>query len=77
VYHDIPSRSAALNMVLLKRCSNGRDSTIRFIHGSFQRFRSLFWKICGHGNHAPQRDLARRWTGGGIVFHGDDLPTRS
>jgi lipoate-protein ligase A len=75
VYHDIPSRSAALNMAIDEALLETAEiPTIRFYtwdhlalsFGYFGRFADV-------ENHAPPRDLARRWTGGGIVFHGDDL----
>ena len=32
-----------------------------------------FGKFSDVAIYAAERDLVRRWTGGGIVFHGDDL----
>ncbi len=33
-----------------------------------------FGRFSDVADDASARDLVRRWTGGGIVFHGDDLP---
>ena len=32
-----------------------------------------FGKFADVANYASERDLVRRWTGGGVVFHGEDL----
>jgi lipoate-protein ligase A len=32
-----------------------------------------FGKFTDVANYAAERDLVRRWTGGGVVFHGEDL----
>jgi lipoyl(octanoyl) transferase len=51
-----------------------RTPTVRFY-----RWRSpavsfgYFGKFADVAIYAAERDLVRRWTGGGIVFHGDDL----
>jgi lipoate-protein ligase A len=74
-YHDESPHSAAMNMaideVLLETAV---VPTIRFY-----RWRSpalsfgYFGKFSDVVIYAAERDLVRRWTGGGIVFHGDDL----
>jgi lipoyl(octanoyl) transferase len=75
IYHDESPHSAAMNMsvdeALLESAS---IPTIRFY-----RWRSpalsfgYFGKFSNVAIYAVERDLVRRWTGGGIVFHGDDL----
>ena len=75
VYHDLDSRSAALNMAideaLLKSVT---EPTIRFYRWDHLALSfGYFGKFADVANHAAERDLVRRWTGGGIVFHGDDL----
>jgi lipoyl(octanoyl) transferase len=75
IYHDESPHPAAMNMaideVLLETAV---VPTIRFY-----RWRSpalsfgYFGKFSDVAIYAAERDLVRRWTGGGIVFHGDDL----
>jgi lipoyl(octanoyl) transferase len=75
VYHDHTPHSAAMNMAideaLLKYAAN---PVIRFY-----RWRSpalsfgYFGRFSDVANYQRERDLVRRWTGGGIVFHGNDL----
>jgi lipoyl(octanoyl) transferase len=75
VYHDDAARSAAMNMAideaLLEMAST---PSIRFYrwHSPALSF-GYFGRFTDVVDYAAQRDLVRRWTGGGIVLHGDDL----
>ena len=75
VYHDDAARSAAMNMAideaLLEMASN---PSIRFYrwHAPALSF-GYFGRFADVVDYAARRDLVRRWTGGGIVLHGDDL----
>ena len=75
IYHDQVARWAATNMaideVLLE---TARAVSIRFYrwHSPALSF-GYFGKFADVANYADERDLVRRWTGGGIVFHGEDL----
>lgn len=75
VYHDIAPRSAAMNMAIDEALLESTAApSIRFYcwespalsFGYFGRFADV-------ADKASERDLVRRWTGGGIVFHGQDL----
>ena len=75
VYQDLMPRSAAMNMAIDEALlETAVVPTIRFY-----RWRSpalsfgYFGKFSDVAIYAAERDLVRRWTGGGIVFHGDDL----
>jgi lipoate-protein ligase A len=75
VCHDETPRSAAVNMsideALLEMVMT---PTIRFYGWRSPALSfGYFGKFCDVASHAAERDLVRRWTGGGIVFHGDDL----
>jgi lipoate-protein ligase A len=75
VYNDVAPHSAAMNMAIDE--SLLETATIPCIR--FFRWQSpalsfgYFGKFADVAIHAGKRDLVRRWTGGGIVFHGDDL----
>src|SRR5438093_7860777 len=74
VYHDA-ARSAAMNMAIDEALLEMADiPAIRFYrwHSPALSF-GYFGKFADVVLYAAQRDLVRRWTGGGIVFHGDDL----
>ena len=74
VYHDSDSsRSAALNMAideaLLKIASR---PTIRFYRWDHPATSFGYFGKFSEAEHAG-RDTVRRWTGGGVVHHGNDL----
>jgi lipoyl(octanoyl) transferase len=72
VIHDLEFRSAALNMAideaLLEETPRPAIRFYRWDHPalSFEKFSDIV-------KFQFERDLVRRWTGGGIVFHGEDL----
>jgi lipoate-protein ligase A len=75
VYHDAAGHSAAMNMAIDEALLEyATVPSIRFYrwHSPALSF-GYFGKFAHVACYAGQRDLVRRWTGGGIVFHGDDL----
>src|SRR6266568_7912896 len=75
VYHDDTPHSAALNMAIDEALlEHAVVPSIRFYqwHSPALSF-GYFGKLADVADYADGRDLVRRWTGGGIVFHGEDL----
>jgi lipoate-protein ligase A len=75
VYHDDAPHSAAMNMAideaLLKLAA---VPSIRFYRWRAPALSlGYFVKFADVAIYNGERDLVRRWTGGGIVFHGEDL----
>jgi lipoyl(octanoyl) transferase len=75
IYHDISSRSAAINMALDEALlEQSPVPSIRFYRWNHPALSfGYFGKYLDVKVFADHRDVVRRWTGGGIVFHGDDL----
>ena len=75
VYRDIDSRSAALNMAIDEALlETVTRPTIRFYRWDHPALSfGYFGRFADVTEHESERDIARRWTGGGIVFHGADL----
>ena len=75
VCHDICPHATAMNMAIDEALLE--SATIPLIR--FYRWRSpalsfgYFGRFSDVAIYAAERDLVRRWTGGGIVLHGDDL----
>jgi lipoate-protein ligase A len=75
VYHDHTPRSAAVNMAIDEALLE--HATIPLIR--FYRWQcpglsfGYFGRFADVASYQWERDLVRRWTGGGIVFHGEDL----
>jgi len=75
VCKDAAPRSAAMNMAI----DEALFETVRLPSIRFYRWNSpalsfgYFGKFADVAYYAGERDLVRRWTGGGIVFHEDDL----
>ena len=75
VYHDDTAHSAAMNMAIDEALlEHAVVPSIRLYkwHSPALSF-GYFGKLADVADYAFERDLVRRWTGGGIVFHGDDL----
>lgn len=74
-YHDAALHSAAMNMAIDEALLE--HATVASIR--FYRWRApalsfgYFGKFSEVAIYERERDLVRRWTGGGIVLHGDDL----
>jgi lipoate-protein ligase A len=75
IYREAAAHSAAMNMAIDEALLEGITvPAVRFYQwqspalsfGEFGRFADV-------AKHQSNRDLVRRWTGGGIVFHGEDL----
>ena len=75
VYHDESSRTAALNMAIDEALlETAALPTIRFYRWDHPALSfGYFGKFADVENSLTKRDIVRRWTGGGIVLHGDDL----
>jgi lipoyl(octanoyl) transferase len=72
---DALPRSASMNMAIDEALlETATIPTIRFYswHSPALSF-GYFGRFSDVATYAAERDLVRRWTGGGIVFHGDDL----
>ncbi len=75
VYRDDAARSAAMNMAIDEALLEMANiPSIRFYrwHSPALSF-GYFGRFTDVVDYAAQRALVRRWTGGGIVLHGDDL----
>ncbi len=75
VYHDDEPRPAALNMALDEALLESVTvPTIRFYrwHRPSLSF-GYFGRYVDVAPHESEREIVRRWTGGGTVLHGGDL----
>ena len=75
ICRDATPRAAAVNMAIDEALlETAKVPSIRFYRWNSPALSfGYFGKFADVANYAPRRDLVRRWTGGGIVFHGDDL----
>ena len=75
VYHDQRAHSATMNMAIdeaLLQCLT--VPAVRFYRWQSPALSfGYFGRFADVGHYAAERDLVRRWTGGGTVFHGNDL----
>jgi len=75
VCHDVKPYSAAMNMAIDEALlKTAVVPTIRFYGWRSPALSfGYFGQFSDVAIYASERDLVRRWTGGGIVFHGDDV----
>ena len=75
VYEDSERRNASLNMAIDEALlGSATKPTLRF-YGWMRPSLSFgyFGRYDDAAREGGSRDLVRRWTGGGIVLHGNDL----
>ncbi len=75
VYHDGRPRSAAMNMAIDESLlESAKVPSLRFYRWDHAALSfGYFGRYAAVAPHQSERDLVRRWTGGGVVLHGDDL----
>src|SRR5215475_15082755 len=75
VYHEDTPHSAAMNMAIDEALlKSATEPTIRFYRWQSPALSfGYFGRFADVASYQRERDLVRRWTGGGIVFHGEDL----
>src|SRR6266705_1853321 len=75
IYQDLTPRSTAMNMAIDEALLEAaRVPSIRFYRWKSPALSfGYFGRFADVAEYAIERDLVRRWTGGGIVFHGEDL----
>src|SRR5437899_12897670 len=75
IYYNDDQRSAAMNMAIDEALLDSvAVPSIRFYRWQSPALSfGYFGKFADVAEYATERDLVRRWTGGGIVFHGEDL----
>jgi lipoyl(octanoyl) transferase len=75
VYREAGAHSAAMNMAIDEALLEyAREPIIRFYRWQSSALSfGYFGRFADVASHQTKRDLVRRWTGGGIVFHGEDL----
>jgi lipoate-protein ligase A len=75
IYYDTTPRSAAMNMAIDEALLEyAKVPSIRFYRWDHAGLSfGYFGRFADVASYAAQRDVVRRWTGGGIVFHEDDL----
>ena len=74
VYRDDTPRSAAMNMAIDEALLEIASApSIRFYRWDHLALSFGYFGRLADVNEYSDRDLVRRWTGGGIVLHGEDL----
>ena len=75
VYHDRTAHSATMNMAIDEALLEyAAVPAIRFYRWQSPALSfGYFGRFADVASYQRERDLVRRWTGGRIVFHGDDL----
>ncbi|MGE5208771.1 MAG: biotin/lipoate A/B protein ligase family protein [Alphaproteobacteria bacterium] len=75
IYHDVARHSAAMNMAIDEALlQSAVVPSIRFYRWHLPALSfGYFGRFLEVSIYAGERDLVRRWTGGGTVFHGEDL----
>jgi lipoyl(octanoyl) transferase len=75
IYRKAGSHSAAMNMAIDEALLEyATDPLIRLYRWQSPALSfGYFGRFADVASYQRERDLVRRWTGGGIVFHGEDL----
>jgi lipoyl(octanoyl) transferase len=75
VYYEQVACSAPMNMAIDEALLDyARNPVVRFYRWQSPALSfGYFGRFADVARYQPKRDVVRRWTGGGIVFHGEDL----